>query len=549
VGNWLVASRLGHGARFASDLKAEGPARAVGAVVGIAASGPLVGRVAELAFLAEAIGRAAAGSLQVVAISGEPGIGKSRLASEGLQSAGARGFRTLESAAGRLQRDLSFAPIVEALRPLVAEAALVDGLSDLARLFDGLRVPPLVALGDPGLERTRMFEAVRVLIERASNRVPVAILIDDVQWADPGTLALLHYVVRGLTRRRCLFLLTYRADEASDGLRELLSALERAETLTLIELAGLEAAEMEELAEALLDGPVPAALRDMLVRRSGGVPLFVRAIVQRLIETGALFRSSGRWVLGPGGAAEVPALVSTLLRGKIEMLAAAGRQALDLLAVSGGVAEHVLLSDVADDLVEGITELRATGLLAEDIREGNLWYRVVHPVLAEVAYDMLPAIVRRQLHAQLAQAVERRRPDAVRLLAAHLRAAGDQVDPAHALDVLTIATRADLARLAGEEACANGGAGLDLATLRPPRSCRRAGGRVRRGLRARRLGRGCLLRLGGGSRQRGGSADTGAAADPRRARCLGSGAVCRGIPASRCRGSRAVWCRGVRGVY
>jgi predicted ATPase len=165
---------------------------------------------------------------------------------------------------------------------------------------------------------------------------------------------------------------------------------------------------VEDLAETLLDGPVPAALRDILVRRSGGVPLFVRAIVQRLIETGALFRSSGRWVLGAGAAAEIPALVSTLLRGKIEMLAAAGRQALDLLAVSGGVAEHVLLFDVTDDLVEGITELRATGLLAEDIREGNLWYRVVHPVLAEVAYDMLPVIVRRQLHAQLAQAVEGR---------------------------------------------------------------------------------------------------------------------------------------------
>jgi predicted ATPase len=220
-----------------------------------------------LAVLKELVGRAAAGSVQVVAIYGEGGIGKSRLAAEGLRSADARGFRTLESAAGRLQRDLSYAPIVEALRPLIAEAALVDGLPDLARLFGGIRVPRLIALGDPGLERTRMFEAVRVLIERASIPRPVAILIDDVHWADPGTLALLHYVVRGLTRQRCLFLLTYRADEASDELRELLSALQRAETLTLIELAGLEAAEVEDLAETLLDDPAPLALRDLLVRR------------------------------------------------------------------------------------------------------------------------------------------------------------------------------------------------------------------------------------------------------------------------------------------
>jgi hypothetical protein len=92
-----------------------------------------------------------------------------------------------------------------------------------------------------------------------------------------------------------------------------------------------------------------------------------------------------------------------------------------------------------------------------------LWYRVVHPMLAEVAYEMLPVIVRRQLHAQLARAVERRRPADVRLFAAHVRAAGDQVDPAHALEVLTAATHTDLARLAGEEACANASAGLDHA--------------------------------------------------------------------------------------
>jgi predicted ATPase len=345
--------------------------------VGIAASGPLVGRVAELAVLDEAIRRAVAGSVSRAwprRVCGRQGR---------------EVFALWRAPAGQLQKDLSFAPIVEALRPLVAEATLVDGLSDLARLFDGLRVPKPVSLGDTRLERTRMFEAARLLIERACNRLPVAILIDDVHWADRGTLALLHYVVRGRPRRRCLFLLTYRADEASDELRELLSALQRAETLTVIELAGLQAAEVEDFAGALLDGLVPAALRDMLVRRSGGCPFFVRVIVLRLIETGALFRSSGRWVLGAGTAAEVPALVSTLLRSKIEALPPAARQVLDLLAVCSGVAEHVLLSEVADDLLKGVTVLRAAGLVVEDIKEGGLWYQVVHPMLAEVAYDLL----------------------------------------------------------------------------------------------------------------------------------------------------------------
>ena len=152
---------------------AKGAALAMGAVVDIGTTDRLVGRVAELGVLGMSIGRAAAGSVQVVAISGEAGIGKSRLASEGLADGQVRGFRTLESAAGRLHRDLSYAPIVEALRPLVAEAALVDGLSDLARLFDGLRVPPLVALGDPGWsapECSRRFAPDRAGIAPAATR-------------------------------------------------------------------------------------------------------------------------------------------------------------------------------------------------------------------------------------------------------------------------------------------------------------------------------------------------------------------------------------------
>jgi DNA-binding CsgD family transcriptional regulator/tetratricopeptide (TPR) repeat protein len=431
--------------------------------VAIGTATRLVGRVRELGVLDAAIGRAAAGSVQVVAISGETGIGKSRLAREGLRAAAEKGFRILESAAGWLDRDLSYAPMVEALRPLVAEPALTEGLSDLARLFEGLRVPPLVALGDPGLERTRMFEAVRKLVDRASSRVPLAVFIDDLHWADSGTLALLHYVVRGLKQRRCMFFVTYRADEAGGELHELLVGLQRAAVLTPIALGGLDSGEVEDLAAAMLKSPAPSALRGMLGRRSNGVPLYIKAIVLQLIETGTLFRSGGAWVLGPGVAAEVPAVMSTLLRDKIAVLPPNALQVLNVLAVCGGAAEHVLVAHVADDVVVGVSELRAADVIVEDTTMGSLSYRIVHPVLAEVAYDMVPVVVRQQLHVRLARAVEEHRPDDVRLLAVHVRAAGEQVDPDHALEVLTAATRADLARLAGEEACANAAAGLNLA--------------------------------------------------------------------------------------
>jgi hypothetical protein len=168
-------------------------------------------------------------------------------------------------------------------------------------------------------------------------------------------------------------------------------------------------------------------------------------------------------VLGLDAAAEVPALVSTLLRARIEGLPPDARRVLDVLAVCGGAAEQVLLDDVTGGLINGITGLRFAGLVVEDTRDGSLWYRVAHPVLAEAAYDMVPLGVRRRLHAGLARAVERHRPDDVRLLAVHIRGAGDQIDAVHALGVLTAATRAELDRRAGDEACASARAGLDLA--------------------------------------------------------------------------------------
>ena len=163
----------------------------------------IVGRQDELAALARAVDAAAAGTLQVVAIGGAAGIGKSRVASEGLALARTHGFTTLRAAAGALEQDLSYAPVVQALRPLLdaggppRRRSLTDGLPDLARLFDGLELPAPQPLGDAGLERTRLFEAVRRVLERAAARAPVAILLDDVQWADPATRALLAYLTRG----------------------------------------------------------------------------------------------------------------------------------------------------------------------------------------------------------------------------------------------------------------------------------------------------------------------------------------------------------------
>ncbi len=431
---------------------------------------PLVGRDAELRVLQTVVTRVLDNEAQVVALSGQAGVGKSRLAQECLAAARSCGFLTLQGVGGALQRDVTYAPLVEALRPLVHQKArpgrpaLVDGLLDLGRLFGDLSLPPGPELGDPGLERTRLFESVCRLLERASARQPLALLLDDVHWADRGSLALLHYLIRGLVTRPLLVVLTYRDDEADPALRDLLAGLRRAGSFAELRLAGLTDQAVGMHARDLLGGDAPAGLLDVLTARSGGVPLFVGALVESFVDSGALYRYDGRWALAPQQPEAIPAVVSALLESQIQRLPHEARQVLDLLAVCGAQVDHPLLERLmpGDRVLCGLADLRAAGLVVEEVADGRIRYRAAHALLCEVAYDLLPLVVRRRRHAEVARAVEQYAPAQRGLLAQHVRRAGDEIDPGHALDVLLGAAGQALARKAGDEALADVRAALDL---------------------------------------------------------------------------------------
>ncbi len=433
---------------------------------------PLIGRERELRRLVECAGRVRTGGAAVVVVEGEAGIGKSRLATAALRWARADGFTGLSAGGAPLQRDLSYAVVVEALRPLVRGptadvAALVDGLGDLARLFDGLPVARPAPLGDAGLERTRLFEAVCGLVRRASRRAPLAVLIDDLQWADSESLAVLHYLVRGLADRPILFVFTCRPGEPRRAVQELFTALRRSDALTEITVRPLGPDAVGSLARAVLGDEPPAALLRALAGRAGGVPLFVKELVGALVDSGALVRSGDRWVLGAGDLAPLPRVVGDLLRDRIESLPAAARPVLDVLAVFGGRVTHALLREVvADDalLLDGIARLRAARLADEQVPAGAVEYRVTHPLLSEVAYELLPAAARGERHAAAARAVLRTAPGDLRALAFHVRAAGEALVPAQSFDILDRAAREAIAAKRGDEAAANARAAIAAAT-------------------------------------------------------------------------------------
>ena len=423
-------------------------------------AGP-VGRQAEIARIDGLLAEAAAGTSGVVALAGAAGIGKSVLARHCVARAVRQGFVELHGAACAYQGDLSFAPVVEALRPLVrgGDRGLLDGLSDLGRLFDGLPLPPPVVLGDPGLERARLFDTIAELVQRAAARAPVALLVEDVHWADPSSLDVLQYLGRAVARSRCLLVLTYRPDEAGPEVRRMLASLRRGGWLSEVDVPALGPADVAALAASLLDDDPPQALLDLLAERAAGVPLVVVELVTALRSSGALVRSGGRWVLT--GVAATPATVVELFEERMADLSPDDRAVLGAVGACGDEASIELLAAMrpGPDLPERLDRLCARGLLLEHHTDGLLGYRASHPLLAQAAYDALSTHVRQSLHAAAVDAVT----DDPSRSAHHIARAGAAVEPKRALDVLVVATAHAVQRRAGEEGVLHARAGLGIA--------------------------------------------------------------------------------------
>jgi hypothetical protein len=407
---------------------------------------PFVGRAAEVAAVAAALDAAASGTARVVAVAGEPGVGKSRLVEEADALARARGFLTLRATASPLHTDLPYGIMVEALRPIVrtveagARTRLVEGLPDLGRLF----------------------EAVCRLFDRLTRQQPVLLVVDDLHWADPTSLALLDYVVRGLSERRFLLMVTHRTGESGPDIE----ALRRSGSFRALVVEPLDATGVGAFARGLLADDPPVTLTRLLVARTGGLPLFVRSLVTMLIDSGRLFRSGGRWVLGPEPVDDVPPELVGLLRSRLDALQANDRRVFDTVAVAGGRIAHdlmVMLHRDEEELLGSLKRLRGTGLLVEQLDEAGVHYQVTHPLLTEVAHGELSAVTRHQAHSAIAAALQRTGKADIGHLAHHVRGAGDQIDPDIALEVLVAATGAALDNKAGAEAAAHADAAIGLA--------------------------------------------------------------------------------------
>jgi ATP/maltotriose-dependent transcriptional regulator MalT len=402
----------------------------------------LVGRAAELGAADDLLRSVAGGGTATLLLAGEPGIGKTRLLAELAAHADAQGCLVLTGSASELESDLPYWVFVDALDEFVAGldprrvAALGDDVA--GELGQVLPAASGFARGGPGGadQRYRAHGAVRALLERLAASRPLALMLDDLHWADPASVELLAALLRRPPSASVLLALATRPRQVDDRLARAFERGQRHGELTRVDLGGLGRAEAGQL---LGDG-VDAARADVLFAESGGNPFYLEQLAR---TTGATVPGSPALVLG---GVEVPPAVAASLAEELALLAAPTRRVLEGAAVAGDPFEPELAAAAAGlqepDAMAPLDELAALGLVRPTDVPRRFRFR--HPLVRRAVYESAPAAWRLSAHERCAEALAARgAPPAAR--AHHVEHAGRHGD-AGAAALLTEAAEAVFGR-------------------------------------------------------------------------------------------------------
>jgi len=384
-----------------------------------------VGRDAEVDELHRAMDHAQAGHGQVVAVVGEPGVGKSRLFWEFTRSHRLQGWQVLESGSASFGKTTAYLPIIDLLKAFFRiearddtrtirekvtgkvrslDRALEPALSALLALLDVPVEDPGWARLDPPQRRQRTVEAVKGLLVRESQVQPLLLLVEDLQWIDAETEAVLDSLVEGLPTAKVLLLVNYRPEHQH--------AWGPKTYYRQLRLDPLPASSAEDLLTSVLGtDPSLEELKCTLITRTEGNPLFLEESVRSLVETRTLIGGRGAYRLARDAtAAQVPTTVQAILAARIDRLSLDDKRLLQAAAVIGKDVPFALLLAVADlgeeDLRRGLAHLQAAEFLYEARLFPDLEYTFKHSLTHEVTYGGLLQERRRDLHARLVDAIE-----------------------------------------------------------------------------------------------------------------------------------------------
>jgi class 3 adenylate cyclase/tetratricopeptide (TPR) repeat protein len=384
-----------------------------------------VGRQAEFEALCQALERAGTSHGQVVAVIGEPGVGKTRLVYEFIRSHHTHNWLVLESSSVSYGKATAYLPVRDLLKAYLQIDDRDDGRKIREKLT-GKLLTLTAALGptlpafltlldvpvedrswqdlDPTQRRQRTLEAIKGLLLRESQVQPLLLVFENLHWIDAETQAILDSLVESLPTARLLLLVNYRPEYQHGWGNKTY--------YTQLRLDPLPPASAEELLQALLgDDPSLVPLTRLLIERTEGNPFFLEEGVRALVETRVLVGERGAYHLAKSlESLQVPATVQAVLAARIDRLPPEEKRLLQTAAVIGTEVPFALLHAIAElseeELRRGLGHLQAAEFLYETSLFPKLEYTFKHALTHEVAYGSFLQERRRALHAGIVEASE-----------------------------------------------------------------------------------------------------------------------------------------------
>ena len=385
-----------------------------------------VGRDAELEQLQDALQRAGGGHGQVVAVVGEPGVGKSRLLWEFTHAYQTQGWLIVESRSVAYGKAIPFLPLIELLRVyfeidarddapkirekataklLSLESALESSSTALLWLLDVPVDDPRWQRLDPPQRRLHALDGIKRLLLREAQIQPVLLVFEDLHWIDAETQVFLDSLVESLPTSRLLLLVNYRP--------EYQHAWSGKTYYRQVRVDPLVPATAEELLEGLLgDDAGLRPLKQLLIERTEGNPFFLEESVRTLVETKFLSGERGAYRLArPISTLQIPATAMAILAARIDRLAPDDKRLLQAASVIGKDVPFAVLQGVVEAPEErnrrGLANLRAAEFLYEARLYPDLEYTFKHALTHDVAYSSLLQERRRALHHDIVEVLER----------------------------------------------------------------------------------------------------------------------------------------------
>lgn len=449
---------------------------------------PLVGRATELRLLEGYWSQAASGSGQVVLVTGEAGIGKSRLVHALTEHVAEQHGWLTPCQGSPYHQDTAFHPLIDLLERVALRFERSDSASDKLRKLEGFLVQiglPLdeampvlccllsispapdyesAALPPEQQKQNTMRALLEVLVRRAATQ-PLLFVVEDLHWVDPTTLEFLTRVIEQAHGTRILALFTCRPDFCSPWAGD--------PKVTEVGLTRLAPGDAAELTGRVAQGKsLPDEIVEQVVSRTDGVPLFVEELTKMLLESGLLDERDDRYELnGPLPPLAIPNTLHDSLMARLDRLSTVKGLA-QLGAVIGREFSYALLRAVSpweeDLLQEALAQLVAAEFLYQQGSPPQATYRFKHALIQDAAYQSLLKSARRQHHQRIATAMESGFPEIVatqpELLARHYTEAGSIVQ---SIPYWEAAGRRALQRYANQEAVNHATRGLELLATLP----------------------------------------------------------------------------------